>query len=277
MKKFALLFITLFSLNHYYAQPLPLRMGNSWTYERESGFKGKVTIIDSGIVINGKSYFSTGVRNYFRFDKFDSVYYYINTIDSQEVAYYKKGITYGDTVNFLYFNQPSYFCLELEFLDNVFDSIVTIKWVKYEYGGLVVTDRLWTEEFGMLAERDAVTGTVYYTLLGCVIDGKVYGDTTVVSVGDYNTEIPEHFELFQNYPNPFNPTTVISWQSPIGSHTTLKVYDILGNEVATLVDEYREAGRYKVEFYASNLPSGVYFYKIVARDFTDIKKLVLLR
>ena len=103
----------------------------------------------------------------------------------------------------------------------------------------------------------------------------VYWDKTIQKETVNNEKLD--YKLFQNYPNPFNPSTVISWQSPVGSHTTLKVYDILGNEVVTLVDEYREAGRYKVEFYASNLPSGVYFYKIVARDFTDIKKLVLLR
>ncbi len=89
--------------------------------------------------------------------------------------------------------------------------------------------------------------------------------------------IPEEFSLEQNYPNPFNPVTVISWQSPVGSHQTIKVYDILGNEVATLVDEYREAGRYKVEFDASNLASGVYIYKIQAGDFVSSKKMMVIK
>ncbi|MFN3693709.1 MAG: hypothetical protein ACK4UV_01775, partial [Ignavibacterium sp.] len=72
---------------------------------------------------------------------------------------------------------------------------------------------------------------------------------------------PKAFEVYQNYPNPFNPTTVISWQSPVGSWQTIKVFDVLGNEAATLVDEYREAGRYEVEFkvgQTSSLSSGVY-------------------
>uniref|UniRef100_UPI0025B88478 T9SS type A sorting domain-containing protein n=1 Tax=Ignavibacterium sp. TaxID=2651167 RepID=UPI0025B88478 len=89
--------------------------------------------------------------------------------------------------------------------------------------------------------------------------------------------IPKEFALNQNYPNPFNPTTVISWQSPVGSHQTLKIYDVLGNEVATLVDEYREAGRHKVEFDASSLASGVYIYKLTAGSFTSSKKMMVIK
>jgi len=76
--------------------------------------------------------------------------------------------------------------------------------------------------------------------------------------------IPNEFKLEQNYPNPFNPSTKISWQSPVGSWQTLKVYDILGNEVATLVNEYRQAGSYNVEFTMNNLQlsSGIYFYRL---------------
>ncbi|HEY6627203.1 MAG TPA: T9SS type A sorting domain-containing protein [Ignavibacteriaceae bacterium] len=85
------------------------------------------------------------------------------------------------------------------------------------------------------------------------------------------------FELFQNYPNPFNPTTSINWQSPIGGHQTLKVYDVLGNEVTTLIDEYKSAGSYEVKFDASGLNSGVYFYKLRAGSYSQTKKLVLLK
>lgn len=76
--------------------------------------------------------------------------------------------------------------------------------------------------------------------------------------------------LNQNYPNPFNPSTKISWQ-------TLKVCDVLGNEVATLVNEQQTAGTYEVEFNASHLSSGIYFYKLTAGGFTQTKKMVLLR
>ncbi|MCX8104448.1 MAG: T9SS type A sorting domain-containing protein [Ignavibacterium album] len=93
----------------------------------------------------------------------------------------------------------------------------------------------------------------------------------------------KNFSLEQNYPNPFNPSTRISWQSPVGNRQTLKVYDILGNEVATLLDEYKPAGKYEVEFDAAevehglSLPSGIYFYKLQTESFTKTMKMVLMK
>jgi hypothetical protein len=87
---------------------------------------------------------------------------------------------------------------------------------------------------------------------------------------------PAVFTLNQNYPNPFNPTTFISYQLPAAGHATLKVYDVLGREIKTLVNEFKLAGKYQIEFEASNLSSGVYFYKINAGDFYDIKEMILI-
>ena len=96
--------------------------------------------------------------------------------------------------------------------------------------------------------------------------------------------LPTNYELWQNYPNPFNPTTKISWQLPVSSHVTLKVYDLLGREVTTLVNEEKAPGEYSVEFRAlptgrqvQSLPSGVYFYKLQAGDYTETKKMILLK
>ncbi len=94
---------------------------------------------------------------------------------------------------------------------------------------------------------------------------------------EVEVEVPNQFALFQNYPNPFNPSTVISWQSPVGSHQVLKVFDGLGNEVATLVNEYKPAGRYEVEFNASGFASGVYLYKLTSGNNTSTRKLLLLK
>jgi hypothetical protein len=85
------------------------------------------------------------------------------------------------------------------------------------------------------------------------------------------------FNLAQNFPNPFNPSTKISWRSPVGSHQTLKVYDIIGNEVATLVDEYKPAGSYSVEFDASKLSSGVYLYQLKLDSKIITKKMTLIK
>jgi len=102
-------------------------------------------------------------------------------------------------------------------------------------------------------------------------------DDNILPVEEENHFIVDEFKLFQNYPNPFNPSTVISWQSSVGSWQTLKVYDVLGSEVATLVDEEKPAGGYEVEFNASSLPSGVYFYQLRAGYFVQTKKMVLLK
>jgi len=114
-------------------------------------------------------------------------------------------------------------------------------------------------------------------LKGCVINGIVYGDTTVVSVDDTKPSVVNSYRLEQNYPNPFNPTTNIGFSISDFGFVTLKVYDILGKEVATLVDEYKPAGEYEVEFNASTLPSGVYFYQLKAGSFVKTNKMILLR
>jgi len=93
-----------------------------------------------------------------------------------------------------------------------------------------------------------------------------------------NENVVSEFNLSQNYPNPFNPSTKISWQSPVGSWQTLKIFDVLGNEVTTFVDEYKPAGSYEVGFSAkAGLPSGVYFYQLKVGSFVKAKKMILLK
>jgi len=89
--------------------------------------------------------------------------------------------------------------------------------------------------------------------------------------------IPQEFTLYQNYPNPFNPSTKIKYALSSRQYATLKAYDVLGNEVATLVNEEKPAGNYEVEFDAAGLPSGVYFYQLKAGSFIETKKMIFLR
>ena len=100
--------------------------------------------------------------------------------------------------------------------------------------------------------------------------------TTIVDVEDRNDN-KFNFSLAQNYPNPFNPTTKIEYSIPHSSLVTLTVYDILGREVATLVNEEKPAGNYEVEFDGSGLSSGIYFYKIRAGDYKSVKKMILMK
>jgi hypothetical protein len=92
--------------------------------------------------------------------------------------------------------------------------------------------------------------------------------------------VPERFELHQNYPNPFNPGTKITFSIPVGTGhapTVLKVYDLLGREVATLVNEVKDPGSYEVTWDASGVASGVYFYRLNAGSFSETRRLVLMK
>ncbi len=99
---------------------------------------------------------------------------------------------------------------------------------------------------------------------------------SVTAVND-KPEVIQNYNLAQNYPNPFNPTTTIAFQIPSNSRVVLKIYNILGKEVATLVDGMKEAGKYNVTFNGSNLASGVYFYQLNAGNFVSTKKLILMK
>lgn|GEM_PF-6044064 len=101
--------------------------------------------------------------------------------------------------------------------------------------------------------------------------------TTVVSIDDDLQTNPKNIEVSQNYPNPFNPVTNFQFQVPSSSFVTIKVYDILGNEIATLVNERKEAGNYSVQWNAETYPSGMYFYQLTAGNKMETKKMILLK
>ena len=137
--------------------------------------------------------------------------------------------------------------------------------------------------------QDINTGMSNTTVLSLTINGTTLFAGTdrgvwtltvaglVTAVKRSAREIPNRFSLSQNYPNPFNPSTKIVYQIPVKALVTLKVYDILGREVTTLVDAQQNAGQYHVTFDGSRLASGVYFYRIQAGSFIQTKKLMLLK
>ena len=124
------------------------------------------------------------------------------------------------------------------------------------------------------------TGNVWKTFMKekIITDGlSRIGFTTVTDVAENNSPFPREYSLEQNFPNPFNPTTMVAYSVPEASIVTLRVYDALGREVETLVNEKKEAGRYSVQFTADHLSSGVYFYRITAGNFVQTKKMTVLR
>lgn len=118
-----------------------------------------------------------------------------------------------------------------------------------------------------------ITGSAYQHNSGF---WNVYSQSVLSDVEEDET-IPSTFKIEQNYPNPFNPSTIIRFSVPENSNVTLIVYDILGNEVTTLLNEDKDAGWYNIRFDASGLASGVYIYKITAGTFTSTKKMLMLK
>jgi N-acetylneuraminic acid mutarotase len=117
-----------------------------------------------------------------------------------------------------------------------------------------------------------------YNGTGNITTTEVFTDTlAVVGVEPVNNTVPETYSLSQNYPNPFNPSTNIKFAVPQAGNVKMVIFDVMGREVATLVNEFRPAGNYAVDFNASALSSGVYFYRINAGNFTDTKKMILIK
>ena len=130
-------------------------------------------------------------------------------------------------------------------------------------------------------------------LLGCVINGIAYGDTTFITgINKISNEVPKSFSLYQNYPNPFNPTTKIRFALPAlplrqaglppspqgeGLGVRVTIYDILGREIKTLVNEQLQPGTYEVDFDGTDYASGVYYYTLTAGNYIETRKMVLLR
>lgn len=116
--------------------------------------------------------------------------------------------------------------------------------------------------------------------------GRIYSADQLVAIGGRTSlaseaSTPLDYDLFQNYPNPFNPTTLINYELPEAAHVVLKVYNMLGQEVATLIDEMQQAGhkssRFEAQTASGRLPSGIYIYRITAGSFTDVKKMAVVK
>ncbi|MBZ0201410.1 MAG: T9SS type A sorting domain-containing protein [Ignavibacteria bacterium] len=309
MKTFFLLFLFLFTLSlpnevysidttssHYF----PLKTGNVYVYQRsDNNAKYKATIVKDSVFNNHKYYYCSNFpfpgNGWFRVDsttgslmKFVSAnpcqqYLSERLIDSlaaRTIGFASNscnvGILLNDTNNVTVFGlsrrsksfgMPGYHETFIE---------------RYVYDiGISTYTYCFYQPYGCYT----------YNLTGAVMNSLVYGDTSgasaLVGIVNINNVIPKEYFLSQNFPNPFNPQTKIKFSIPLlrgvtaeggrGVFVSLIIYDLLGREVATLVNEQLKPGTYEADWDASNFSSGVYFYKIVADEFTETKKMILMK
>jgi len=142
--------------------------------------------------------------------------------------------------------------------------------------------RLYIDSIGMYGYIGSSSGGGGFSghewqLRGTILNGVVYGDTSLIGLSIITTDVPLEYSLSQNYPNPFNPVTNIKFDIPKQMMVKIAVYDIIGKEISVLANEEMNAGSYSVDWDASNYPSGVYFYKITAGVYSESKKMVLVK
>ncbi len=271
----------------------PLKAGNTWYYKTTySPFPFPPTyhkdFIEKDTSINGITYFKFyGSASFIRVDSANAnllVYSPGNGCGSyaNDKIIDSLASSPGNQIICLYQNIQTRRCVSTG-TQNVFGIISDTK--DFYHDGLFVANITYAKNFGVIyscsGEPPPCTG--FTNLIGCRIDGIVYGDTNLTSIKQIGNSIPEYFSLEQNFPNPFNPKTIINYniEFPLNKGgqgvVSLKVYDALGKEVAILVNEKQNAGSYSVEFNGEGLPSGIYFYKLEAGDFVETKRMVLLK
>jgi hypothetical protein len=141
----------------------------------------------------------------------------------------------------------------------------------------------WSHEFpGLKANTTSLSAVNNDTIFITGFSGTILRRTSeTIGIGTTTTQVPDKFMLSQNYPNPFNPSTNIRFDIPAGTRRVVFVqvviYDILGREIETIVNEQLQPGTYEVEWDASNFSSGIYYYKLIAGSFTATRKMVLVK
>jgi photosystem II stability/assembly factor-like uncharacterized protein len=114
-------------------------------------------------------------------------------------------------------------------------------------------------------------------IYGTILKTTDGGGEIISGINSYSNEIPDGYALYQNYPNPFNPSTIIKYEIPNKQQVSIKIYNVLGNEIESLINEVQSAGIYEVTWNAANLPSGIYYYKIHTENYSNSKKMLLVK
>jgi len=290
-------FVVLISLAHFssYSQTqpnsslFPLSLGNKWIYEStDHTYSDTTTVVDTQSV-DGKLYYAvkenSNLYNWFRLDNnevyiVDTAAVHLDPSNLKEFLLYDFSTDIG-TKWFVPVKNYNIYCDYADTISLISKNDVITTQLEVFSNCYCFLHQLPCRDYGRYKEWFAEgVGRVSYKR------ETIHGlEDLVLTHSNIITYIPEYDNLYsiklhvilQNYPNPFNPTTTISWYSPVSGQQTLKIYDILGNEITTLVNEFKPAGNYEVMFDGSNFPSGVYYYRLQSGKFTVTKKLVLLR
>jgi hypothetical protein len=275
------------------AQWYPLAKGNMWIYHTyyrgRSGYSSSgydsMAVVGDTTLLHGKKYFITvsyydltNIPTYERYDTLTGNLY--RFIDTSEVLINQAYVDLNDTLQqyFMGYSLPSaIFTFEndvsfgaLQAKERTFASIGQLP---YGNNSRVIKGI----GFSYFEDHEDMFYSMEYGLVACRINGVGYGDTTLLGVKDSKINLPGSYSLYQNYPNPFNPSTSITYSIPKAGQVKLNVYSVTGKLVASLVDEYKQAGNYTVNFNAQNLASGVYFYRLSSGSFVENKKMILLK
>ena len=264
-----------------------LIIGNKWVYDvHQVGatlngyYLSEEVMKDTIIELKDYASIKSGGAN-FRYQRADSskIYEYfprdsIQSTRGEEFILVDFNLDVGDSIGsyVVSYKSPIYFF-----------GKTRSRWIMYFSGvGLVSFEDWYVEEIGLVYRfYDYPGGYMTYDLIAAKIENVIYGDSNLVDTGIPNQLTPVKYELHQNYPNPFNPTTMIKYSVVNSANVSLKVYDVLGNEVATLVNEEKQSGSYEVEFQSTvsnqQLASGIYFYQLRVGEFVQTKKMILLR
>jgi hypothetical protein len=250
----------------------PLHVGDYWQYS--ANIEKEIT--KDTVMANGLTYakmVSTGI-NLISFQRYssDSVFYFYN---DQDALFYDFSRLPGDTVSTIITGSDT-----LDIILTWADSTVVFgrkrrQWRFFSNLRHVLDDEAahWiTDSLGLTHWENIFFS---YNLQGAIINGDTIG--IITSIKKYNEPIPLEFRLFQNYPNPFNANTQIRFVIPKASFVILKIYNVLGEEVTTLVSERLNPVTYTWNWEARDLASGVYYYYFVADDFREVKKMVLMK
>ena len=268
----------------------PMSVGNIYVYQTYSVYppyyaREKFTILRDSIMYGKKFYYFSnplpGMWNYGNWYRVDSQSglltgyqpgYNCNNLANERRADSLKAKK-GDTLRKCD-GPPKSICIDTS---NLSVLGVPSKQKKFREDGLILVERTFSKDFGVTSVYTwEITGSTTY-LVGCRINGFTYGDTLLTGVENVSTEITGAYSLEQNYPNPFNPSTVIRFQVPNNSYVLIRVYDINGREVRTLMNGRMQAGMYEVTFDGTGLNSGVYFYRMVSGGYTETKKMLLIK